>query len=67
MVRSYLLLSLFLLLGFSQLAAQNKLTDSNTPLNLLQPDYPIPYGLTQINDIEIDETAVQFKQSNPNR
>ncbi|MCH7412329.1 glycoside hydrolase family 88 protein [Belliella sp. R4-6] len=52
MLRRYLLFSLFLLSGFAQLAAQNQITDSNTPLHLLQPDYPIPYGVTKINDIE---------------
>jgi len=25
--------------------------DSNTPLHLLQPDYPVPYGKTTIADI----------------
>ena len=34
--------------------AQNlpaKITDSNTPLHLLQPDYPVPYGPAKVEDI----------------
>jgi len=28
-----------------------KVTDSNTPLHLLQPDYPVPYGPAKVEDI----------------
>jgi len=34
--------------------AQNlppKITDSNSPLHLLQPDYPVPYGPAKVEDI----------------
>jgi rhamnogalacturonyl hydrolase YesR len=38
----------------SNIQAQNlpaKITDSNTPLHLLQPDYPVPYGPAKVEDI----------------
>ncbi len=37
------LLILVFALG-SNLYAQEKITDTNTPLHLIQPDYPVPYG-----------------------
>jgi unsaturated rhamnogalacturonyl hydrolase len=36
-------------------SAQRNVTnanDSNTPLHLLQPDYPVPYGISKANDIK---------------
>jgi unsaturated rhamnogalacturonyl hydrolase len=30
-----------------------KITDSNTPLHLLQPDYPVPYGPAKVEDIVV--------------
>ena len=48
--------SLIFLVGISTLAyAQRNVTnanDSNTPLHLLQPDYPVPYGLVKADDIK---------------
>jgi len=42
--------------GFSITAsAQRNVTnanDSNTPLHLLQPDYPVPYGIAKTNEIK---------------
>jgi unsaturated rhamnogalacturonyl hydrolase len=37
-------------LGFSQTVTQ-KVTDTNTPLHALQPDYPVPYGPAKAENI----------------
>ncbi|MBL7816449.1 MAG: glycoside hydrolase family 88 protein [Saprospiraceae bacterium] len=31
---------------------ETKANDSNTPLHLLQPDYPVPYGKVEIEDVK---------------
>jgi rhamnogalacturonyl hydrolase YesR len=54
-MKKLLLLPLFLILFqslpiLSQTTSQ-KVTDSNTPLHALQPDYPVPYGLSKAEDI----------------
>lgn len=54
MVKKEIFLSvkcILMLLFFLPGNAQN-VTDSNTPLHLLQPDYDIPYGIPQREDIE---------------
>lgn len=54
-MKKLLLLPLFLILFqslpiLSQTTSQ-KVTDSNTPLHALQPDYPVPYGPSKAEDI----------------
>jgi rhamnogalacturonyl hydrolase YesR len=46
-----LLLLAGLALPVSSQNAPPKVTDSNTPLHLLQPDYPVPYGPVKAEDI----------------
>jgi len=36
----------------TNLAAQKKQNDSNTPLHLLKPDYPVPYGIPDKNVVK---------------
>jgi rhamnogalacturonyl hydrolase YesR len=49
------LITLLLLAGLtlpvSSQNAPSRVTDSNTPLHLLQPDYPVPYGPVKAEDI----------------
>jgi len=33
-------------------AQEKEITDTNTPLHLLQPDYPVPYGLVQKEEVK---------------
>ena len=50
-----IILSLFLSIN-STLSAQRNITnanDSNTPLNLLTPEYPVPYGVPKTAEIKI--------------
>ncbi len=45
---------MFLLLQYSFFfgaCAQNKTNDVTTPLHLLKPDYPIPYGAPTIDNV----------------
>jgi len=44
----------FSLLGtvYGQTANNKEVTDTNTPLHLLQPDYPVPYGLVQKEEVK---------------
>ena len=44
----------FSLIGtaYGQTANNKEVTDTNTPLHLLQPDYPVPYGLVQKEDVK---------------
>ncbi len=54
-LRHYLFISgIFLGLSTTLLAQRNvtNANDSNTPLHLLQPDYPVPYGISKTNDIK---------------
>lgn len=48
--------STFLVACFAlTVSAQRNVTnanDSNTPLHLLQPDYPVPYGIAKTNDVK---------------
>ena len=49
--------ALALILGLSSCSSSGKetvLTDSNSPLHLLQPDYKIPYGVPEVKDIKAD-------------
>ena len=49
--------ALGLILGLSACSTGGKetvLTDSNSPLHLLQPDYKIPYGVPEVKDIKAD-------------
>ena len=46
-----------LILGLSSCSSSGNetvLTDSNSPLHLLQPDYKIPYGVPEVKDIKAD-------------
>jgi unsaturated rhamnogalacturonyl hydrolase len=46
-----------LLLQDIEAQAQRNVTranDSNTPLHLLQPDYPVPYGIVKKENIKAD-------------
>ena len=45
------LLSVFILCPLFPQSTQIKITDSNTPLHALQPDYPVPYGAMKSEDI----------------
>lgn len=49
---SFLLIATFLVAhtAFAQ-RNETKANDSNTPLHLLQPDYPVPYGKVEIADV----------------
>lgn len=51
-----MLFSGLLLQGFHSEAQRNvtKANDSNTPLHLLQPDYPVPYGIVKKENIKAD-------------
>lgn len=40
------------LLAFNNISAQVKTTDANTPLYLMKPDYPMPYGPAKVEDIK---------------
>lgn len=45
----------FLLLSGAEGFAQKNVTksnDSNTPLHLIQPDYPVPYGIVKAEEVE---------------
>lgn len=49
--------ALGLILGLSACSSggnETVLTDSNSPLHLLQPDYKIPYGVPEVKDIKAD-------------
>ena len=49
--------ALALILGLSSCSSggnETVLTDSNSPLHLLQPDYKIPYGVPEVKDIKAD-------------
>ncbi len=49
--------ALALILGLSSCSSSGNetvLTDSNSPLHLLQPDYKIPYGVPEVKDIKAD-------------
>ncbi|MBC9798327.1 glycoside hydrolase family 88/105 protein [Sinomicrobium weinanense] len=48
--RSFLCISL-LASGLSVTAQQEPVTDTNTPLHLLQPDYPTPYGKPEAKEV----------------
>ncbi|GAB2619001.1 glycoside hydrolase family 88/105 protein [Belliella aquatica] len=51
-----ILFSLFLLNCQTQqeenTTAEEEMTDSNTPLHLLQPDYPTPYGAPEVSEVK---------------
>ena len=47
------LLAISALDGFAQ-RNETKANDSNTPLHLLQPDYPVPYGIVKKENIVND-------------
>lgn len=54
----------------TSLLAQRNVTnanDSNTPLHLLKPDYPIPYGLVQESDVKavLDRVHAYLSQVTP--
>jgi unsaturated rhamnogalacturonyl hydrolase len=48
----YIILSLFVCLPILSQTLQQKITDSNTPLHALQPDYPVPYGPLKADEIK---------------
>lgn len=51
-----ILFSLFLLNCQTQkeenITVEEEMTDSNTPLHLLQPDYPTPYGAPEVSEVK---------------
>src|SRR5512145_632443 len=55
--------------GFGSINAQAVAlkTDVNTPLHLMQPDYPVPYGKTTIGDIKnvLDRIYVYLDATTP--
>jgi len=63
--------SVFLIfaLSFSLVAqsAPQKVTDTNTPLHALQPDYPVPYGPAKAEDIKaiLDRVYTYLDSSTP--
>ncbi|WP_240486050.1 glycoside hydrolase family 88/105 protein [Anditalea andensis] len=44
-----------MLLGpvYGQTPGKTEITDTNTPLHLLQPDYPVPYGIVNKEDVKV--------------
>ena len=55
-IKSSVLSGLIAMSGFDGFAQRNetKANDSNTPLHLLQPDYPVPYGIVKKENIVND-------------
>lgn len=51
MVRKSILLASGFLLAVASLYAQPKVTDLNTPLHLMRPDYKVPYGVPSKDDV----------------
>lgn len=43
---------LFCLITSPLLLAQRTATDANTPLHLVKPEYPVPYGIPQIQEVK---------------
>jgi rhamnogalacturonyl hydrolase YesR len=69
-MKKYILLIVTLILGFSHIQAQNhKTTDANTPLYLLPPEYPMPYGTPKAEDIKatIDRIYVYLESCTPTK
>ncbi len=72
---STLFAAFFLLIVFSdckknpETKVQPKLTDSNTPLHLLQPDYDTPYAIPQIKEITgvLDKIQTYLEESTPSQ
>ncbi|UCS95840.1 glycoside hydrolase family 88 protein [Echinicola marina] len=54
MIRKVFLVWLVVVLSVIKLSAQEKITDTNTPLHLIKPDYPVPYG--QVGQEETERT-----------
>ncbi len=53
MEKKYALMFVVGVFGFNAIIAQTKTgNDVNTPLHLLQPDYPVPYGVPKKEDIK---------------
>lgn len=57
------------LLSFTNLCAQVKKTDVNTPLYLLPPDYPIPYGPAKAEEVKatLDKVRNYLETTTPMR
>jgi rhamnogalacturonyl hydrolase YesR len=52
-MKNKILFALFLgIISFTNISAQVKKTDVNTPLYLLPPDYPIPYGPAKADEVK---------------
>lgn len=71
-MRSILLLFIavsFLMMLSQPLATAQKVTDTNTPLHALQPDYPVPYGAQNPEDIKavLDRIFNYLEASTPPR
>jgi unsaturated rhamnogalacturonyl hydrolase len=49
---SVFLTSLFLVYNAHAQRNVTNANDSNTPLHLLQPDYPVPYGIPKVEDVK---------------
>lgn len=49
--KKLLLCTILFASGWSSTAQQQTITDTNTPLHLLQPDYPTPYGKPGADDV----------------
>lgn len=69
MMKKFLSGSAILLLTLFQVSAQEQVTDSNTPLHLLRPDYPIPYGKTHEKEIQgvLDKVFLYLDKVTPAR
>ncbi len=54
-MKKLIFFSIFLIVNLTSFAQRNvtNANDSNTPLHLLKPDYPIPYGIPKTEEIKI--------------
>ena len=66
-MKLYLTLLVSICFLLTTITAQKKLNDSNTPLHLLKPDYPIPYGIPDKNDVKktLDRIKSYLEKNTP--
>lgn len=55
------------IVAFTNISAQEKKTDTNTPLYLMKPDYPIPYGVPKAGDVKavLDRILIHLEKNTP--
>lgn len=59
-MKEKLIVSLIIsLLAYTNISAQIKTTDANTPLYLMKPDYPMPYGPPRVEEVKTLLTQVR--------